>query len=139
MSAAVEIGRTTRGKKSLSKSAETVKLCKSSPSCERPDFSGKIFAARKKSCPRRLSSNLKIILCEMNLSAYLSTAREIPAVRTKVIPIDSELNGGCIAAEAINHAADAINKISLNAAEIFATIAGKNFLKFIQSNLPKFA
>ena len=69
----------------------------------------------------------------MNLSAYRSAAREIPAVRTKVIPIDSELSGGCSAAEAISHAEDAINKISLNAADKFATIAGKNRLKLIKS------
>ena len=69
----------------------------------------------------------------MNLSAYRSAAREIPAVRTSVIPIDSLESGGCSAAEAINHAAEAINKISLKAADKFATIAGKNRLKSIKS------
>lgn len=71
---------------------------------------------------------MKIILCVKNLSAYRKTAREIPAVRTKVIPTDNALSGGCNAAVAISHAADAINKISENAAEMFATAAGKNFL-----------
>lgn len=55
----------------------------------------------------------------------------MPAVRTSVIPTDNALSGGCNAAEAINHAADAINKISLSAAVRFAMIAGKNLLNFI--------
>ncbi len=66
-------------------------------------------------------------MCVKNLSKYLKTAREIPAVLTKVIPIESELKGGCRAAEAISHAADAINKISEKTADKFATTAGKNF------------
>lgn len=63
----------------------------------------------------------------------------MPAVRTSVIPIDSELIGGCNAAEAISHADDAINKSSLSAAETFATIAGKNFLKVIECHLAELA
>ena len=59
----------------------------------------------------------------------------MPAVRTSVIPTDNELSGGCSAAEAISHAEDAINKISLSAAEMFATIAGKNFF-IIERHLP---
>ena len=51
--------------------------------------------------------------------------------------IDSELSGGCSAAVAISHAADAINKISLKAAEILAMTAGKN-LNFIEHNLSEF-
>ena len=65
----------------------------------------------------------------MNLSAYRSTAREIPAVRTKVIPIDSEDSGGCSAADAISHADDAKSKISDKAAEILAKIGAKKFFK----------
>ena len=57
----------------------------------------------------------------------------MPAVRTKVIPTDNALSGGCKAAEAISHAEDAINKISLNAAQIFAKIAGRKFLKLMKS------
>ena len=76
---------------------------------------------------------MKIILCEKNLSAYRSAAREIPAVRTSVIPTDNALSGGCNAADAISQPADAINKISLNAAEIFAKIAGKNLFRLMKS------
>ena len=66
-------------------------------------------------------------MCEKNLSAYRKTARKIPAVLTKVIPIDNELSGGCNAALAISQADDAINKISANAADKFANNAGKSF------------
>ena len=48
------------------------------------------------------------------------------------MPIDSVLIGGCSAADAISHADDAISKISLNAADMFAKIAGKNFLRRIK-------
>ena len=75
----------------------------------------------------------------MNLSAYRNAAREIPAVLTSVIPTDNALIGGCSAAEAINHAADAINSNSLSAAETCATIAGKNFLRLIECHPPKLA
>ena len=69
----------------------------------------------------------------MNLSKYLSAAREIPAVRTKVMPIDSVDNGGCSAEVAISHAEAAISKISLNAADKFAIIAGKNLFEVMKS------
>ena len=52
--------------------------------------------------------------------------------------IESLERGGWSAAEAISHAEAAINKISLNAAQIFATIAGKKFLNFIKHNLSEF-
>ena len=39
------------------------------PEGVRPDFSGNIFATRRKISSRRSSSNAKIILCEKNLSA----------------------------------------------------------------------
>ena len=128
-SAAVEIGSTTRGKKSLSVSAVIVSSCNKLPSPIFPDFIGKIFVACKKNFSRTSSRNPKIILCEKNLSAYRKTARKIPAVLTKVIPTDSELNGGCNAAEEMSHAAADINKISDIAAAKFASIAGKNFLR----------
>ena len=88
-SAAVDSGKTTRGSQSFSKSAVSVSSRKISPVRKLSRA-----AARRNNFSRNSSSTAKIILCDKNLSAYRNAAREIPAVRTSVMPTDSALNGG---------------------------------------------